>query len=110
MCTDTRFVVAECGDHSYREFVDEAVVDVGERAVPALVRCADSSACGVVETLGDHVVKVGLDKHVTLRQRRGVRRQQRAGPPGVIERLAEGYRRHGRLRGGQASCQGDHSE
>lgn len=96
--------VTEGGNHADGEFVEQAVVHVGERSVAVRVRRAHASSAGIVEALRDHVVEIGLEQEVALRQRRGVGREERAGPPGVGEGLVESGGGRGGLLSGSLEC------
>lgn len=82
------FVVAEDRNRADGEFVEEAVVEVGEGSELVGVWCTNARAARVVEALWDDVVEIRLDEDVALRQRVGGGREERAGPPGIGHCLA----------------------
>src|SRR5690348_1865627 len=95
-------VVAEDGNEAGGEFVGNAVERVRQRAVAVDAIGAASMAVGVVVAVAYDVIYVGFDQRMALRQRARARRDDRAGPPGVGERLARGRVRFGISGGGWA--------
>ena len=81
-------VVAHRRDHSNRHSVYESVEHIGQRAETVRALGAAPSSLIVVASDHDHVVEVGLDQEMPVRQGRGRWRQHRTGPPGIVERLA----------------------
>jgi hypothetical protein len=86
-------VIAEDRNQADSELVGEAVINVGKGAKSVDMRRAVANSARVVGALGDHVVEVRLDQHMTVGQRVCRWCQQRPRPPGIVERLMSLLRR-----------------
>ena len=65
-------VVAKRGNQADRESVCETIIHIGERAEVTRMRSAVPSAARIVLAPRSHIVEIGFDQNMSLRQRRRV--------------------------------------